>query len=369
MKIGIITMHRVKNIGSVLQAYATQRAFEKLGYDSELVDYMYAPTKKLTVGTVVSTMQSFVLNILLGFPMQKYRKRLQSFFDRYFKCSPKSYNQDTILKNPPQYDIYCTGSDQVWNPRYIDKDITFMLGFAPKEAKRIAYASSFATDNVPSEYESLYSEHLSKYNSISVREQSGVDISRHLTRKEAKLVCDPTLLLDAHEWDKISESSEVHIDKPYILVYFLGYMFDPRPHLFDIVNDVQQKLGLPVYYINGGHQEMKQPNSKVLRGLGPAEFIELIRNATFLVTDSFHGTAFATIYNIPMIGVVKSSNSGDDRIGTLRKKVQGCKSIVQYDTYDKSFIANNIDNYKCNPKSVKNFREESLLVIKQMVED
>lgn len=369
MKIGIITMHRVKNIGSVLQAYATQRAFDKLGYDSELIDYMYAPKKKLSVSIVVSNVQSYILNVLLGFPMQRYRRRLKLFFDNYFKCSTESYNQDTILANPPQYDIYCTGSDQVWNPRYIDKDITFMLGFAPTGAKRIAYASSFATDYIPLEYEKLYAEHLSKYSSISVREQSGVEIIRHLTHKEAKLVCDPTLLLESKEWDKVAEASEVKLDKPYILVYFLGYMFDPRPYLFDIVNDVQQKLGLHVYYINGGHQEMKQPNSTVLRGLGPSEFIELIRNAAFLVTDSFHGTAFATIYNIPMIGIVKSTKIGDDRIGTLRKKVQGCKSIVQYDTYDKSFIANNIDNYKCNPESVKNFREESLLVIKQMVED
>lgn len=369
MKIGIITMHRVKNIGSVLQAYATQRAFEKLGYDSELIDYMYAPKEKRTIRTVISKVLSFGLNVLLGFPSQRYRRHLQSFFSRYFKCSPISYDQDTILANPPQYDIYCTGSDQVWNPRYIDKDITFMLAFAPKGAKRIAYASSFATDKVPLEYERLYAEHLSIYKSISVREQRGVEIIRHLTQKEAKLVCDPTLLLEVEEWNKISESSEVHIDKPYILVYFLGYMFDPRPHLFDIVNDIQQKMGLPVYYLNGGHQEMKQPKSTVLRGLGPSEFIELIRNAAFLVTDSFHGTAFATIYNIPMIGVVKSTNMGDDRIGSLRKKVKGSKSIVQYDSYDKSFNVETIKDYTCDSDSVTIFRDESLAVIKQMVEE
>lgn len=365
MKIGIITMHRVLNIGSVLQAYATQKAFEKLGYESELIDYMYISETKTSVK---SKILSFGLNILLGFPKQKRKKRLTAFYDKYFKCSEKSYDKQSIQNDPPIYDIYCTGSDQVWNPRYVKDDVSFMLNFVPEGKKRISYGSSFATDCVPVDYEKLYAEHLSKYNSITVREKTGIDLVKHLTKKDARLVCDPTLLLEAKEWNVISESSVTHVKEPYILVYFLGYMFDPRPHLFDIINDVQKKLGMHVYYLNGGHQEMKQPNSTVYRGQGPSEFIEMVRNASFIITDSFHGTAFATIYNIPMMGIVKSTKYGDDRIGSLRTTVGGTKSIIEYDSYDKSFSKAFIDDYKCDATLVNEFREKSLNIIKNMVE-
>lgn len=365
MKIGIITMHRVLNIGSVLQAYATQRAFEKLGYDSELIDYINiskeAPSLK-------SKILSLGLNVLLGFPKQKRRRRLQRFFNAYIKCSRQSYNKFSIRQNPPIYDIYCTGSDQVWNPRYIEDDTNFMLGFVPKGKKRISYASSFATDNIPVEFEKLYAEYLSKYEYISVREKTGVDIVKRLTGKKARLVCDPTLLLGVDEWDKLSVSSCIHIKEPYLLVYFLGYMFDPRPYLFEIIKDVQKKLNVHVYYLNGGHQEMKQPRSTVLRGLGPAEFIELIRNATFLITDSFHGTAFATIYNIPMIGIVKSTGVGDDRISSLRSTVGGAHSIIQYDAYDYSFSKSKMDWYRCDENLLCEFKNKSIEFIKNMIE-
>ena len=365
MRIGIITMHRVLNIGSVLQAYATQKAFEKLGYESELIDYKYVSQTKTSFK---SKILSFGLNILLGFPKQKREKRLTAFYDKYFKCSQKSYDQKSIQQDPPIYDIYCTGSDQVWNPRYVKDDVSFMLNFVPKGKKRISYGASFATDFIPVEFVKLYSDYLSKYNCITVREKMGVKLVSQLVKKDAQLVCDPTLLLEAKEWDVISETSATHIKGSYILVYFLGYMFDPRPHLFDIINDIQKKLGMHVYYLNGGHQEMKQPNSTVYRGQGPAEFIEMVRNASFVITDSFHGTAFATIYNIPMMGIVKSTKFGDDRICSLRTIVGGAKSIIEYDSYDNSFRESAISDYKCDDNLVNEFRENSLNIIKNMIE-
>lgn len=367
MKIGILTMHRVKNIGSVLQAYATQKAFEQLGHEAEIIDYEFVSHKPMTLGYIISSLKSFILNTFGGFHIQKYNRRIRHFYNTWIKCSQKSYNQKTINQDYPRYDIYCTGSDQVWNPRYIDKDVTFMLAFTEDTCKRISYASSFATDMIPSDCKTLYSRYLSRYEHISVREQTGVELAKSLTGKDVTLVCDPTLLLDSVEWQHIGRFSATHIEKPYILVYFLGYMFDPRPYLYGIVSDVQQKMNLPVYYINGGHHEMKQPHTTVLRGQGPSEFIELVHNADFLITDSFHGTAFASIFNIPMIGIVKSLDSGDDRIGSLRKKVGGEKSLVKYDAYDKSFSKDFIDDYKCDIYKVKQFREDSMECIKKML--
>ena len=280
-----------------------------------------------------------------------------------------SYNQHSIKLNPPEYDVYCTGSDQVWNPRFIANDTTFMLDFVSDNKPKIAYASSFATDHIPPRFEDLYKKYLSRYNEITVREQSGVELVKKLTGKDACVVCDPTLLIKANDWFELAKDSEISFDKPYILVYFLGYMFDPRPYLYDIVNDIQHKLNLPVYYFNGGFSEMRQPNSKVFKGLGPSEFVYMISNASFLITDSFHGTSFGTIFNIPMIGIVKEKNAGDGRIATLRRRVNSEKSIVQYDSYKTNDLSFDLNDYKCDLVLLNEFREQSSILLNNMIKN
>lgn len=364
MKIGIITMHRVQNIGSVLQAYALQHKLFQLGYDSELIDYIFPPkTQKYnSLGSIMGHMW----NALQGFPIQKSCKKLNLFRNKYLKCSSQSYSKESINNNPPEYDIFCTGSDQVWNPKHVGNDTTFMLDFAPSNSPRIAFASSFATNTIPQDLEKSYSYYLSQYQSITVREQSGISLVKKLTGKDASVVCDPTLLLNAEEWNDIGENSSTHLKKGYILVYLLRYMFDPRPHIYSIVENTRKSLGLPVYYFGGGLSEARQPHAKVLSGLGAEEFVSLIKNASFLITDSFHGTAFASIFNIPMLGIVKDTNTGAGRIATLRQRINGDGSIVKYDDI---IVVNptDIDKYKCDELLVDKFRNDSSAKLQSMI--
>ncbi len=365
MKIGIMTMHRVQNMGSVLQAYALQHKLAQLGYEAELIDYIFpAPRKtKFSIYAFVGSL----LNAVQGFPKQKTEKKLEFFRKQYLHCSPTSYTRERLMSDPPKYDLYCTGSDQVWNPLHVGDDTSFMFDFVANDKPRIAFASSFASKRIEEPFYSLYAEQLKKYSSIAVREKTGSDIVKDMTGKEAPVVCDPTLLLSAEEWETVGRKSDVHIKGGYILVYLLRYMFNPRPEFYTIVESVRKTTGLPVYQFNPFTPDMVQPHVRNLKGMGPLDFVNLCKNASFIVTDSFHGTAFATIFNKPVIGVVKDNKSGDGRIATLRTNVGGDKSVVCYNQpfYMKE---DEIGLYRCDISKVESMRDNSIKVLINMIQ-
>lgn len=365
MKIGIMTMHRVQNMGSVLQAYALQYKIQQLGYESELIDYVFPP---MDGKQSISWREGYrwMLNFLQGCPHEKKIRKLELFRKEYLRCSEKTYNRESLHENPPKYDVYFTGSDQVWNPFHVGEDTSFMLDFVPIDAPRIAYASSFASKEISEPYFSLYAKNLALYQNISVREQSGVDIVKQMTGKDAEVVCDPTLLLTAKEWGTIADASDMKIQGAYIFVYMMGYMFNPRSCIYKFAESVRQEMNIPVYQFNPYTKDRFHRHIKALQGMGPADFVNLIRNASFVITDSFHGAAFATIFNIPMIGLIKDEEKGDGRIATLREEVGGKKSIVPVNhSFNLSpFI---IDQYKCKPDLLEHFRNESLEELNNML--
>ena len=365
MKIGIMTMHRVQNVGSVLQAYALQHKIQQFGYDAELIDYVFPQEKKKSFSP--KGILSWGWEVLNGFPSKRKKEKLDLFRKQFLKCSVQTYcTREDLRTFPPEYDIYCTGSDQVWNPRHIGFDTSFMFDFAPSDARCIAYASSFASKDIEEPFFSLYAKQLSKYKHITVREQSGVEIIRRMTGKEASVTCDPTILLSADDWQYIADASDLQMPKRYILVYLLRYMFDPRPGFYNIVEKVRTSLGLPVFYFNPYTNDGLQPHIKHLRGMGPTDFVCLVKNASFVITDSFHGTAFATIFNKPMIGVVKNANAGDGRILTLRKRVNGLQSVVGCND-NFCFGSDNLRRYQCEKEAVDSFRRDSENVLHNMI--
>ena len=147
MRIGIMTMHRVQNVGSVLQAYALQHKMEQLGYEAEQIDYIFPPQRDNNNSLI--DIVSWGWNALHGFPIKREKQKLELFRSRFLRCSEHTYySREELHSNPPKYDIYCTGSDQVWNPRHVGEDTSFMLDFAPIDSPRIAYASSFASKTI-----------------------------------------------------------------------------------------------------------------------------------------------------------------------------------------------------------------------------
>lgn len=318
-KVGIITMHKVLNYGSALQAYALQEVIKSLEYEVELIDYIFPndyhksirPKHSLLIKIVL-----FIIQLLCGFPEFKRRRIFSKFYEDFFSLSAKQYvSKEDIKTNPPVYDIYVTGSDQVWNSKYIGEDTTFMLSFIGSKAK-ISYSSSFVSDSIPDEYRELYKSCLSQYKSFAVREQNGSEILWNLLGRDSKVVLDPTLLLSVSHYEHLVAQSKIVFNEPYILAYILGYSFNPYPYVEEVINHLQSKLKQKVYLLCVSNTKMLfKSNSKRLQIVGPCEFVSLFKNASYVVTTSFHGTAFAINYLKPFYALVESN--GDDRIVSL----------------------------------------------------
>lgn len=366
MKIGIITMHKVHNNGSALQAFALQRAIDKLGHTAMLIDYDFnAGKQKKKNPTRIVT--DWLLQLALGFPKTRRTKKFEKFHLDYFHLTELSYeSKDSLQKSPPLFDAYCTGSDQVWNPLFISDDTNFMLSFAPEHKPKLSYAASFATNEVPDKLKDLYREHLSKYDHICVREQSNTKIIKELTGKDSTVVCDPTLLLTAREWETEMKLGAAQKDKPYILVYVLSYMYNPYPHINSIIEYVKETLGYKVVVLGGKALDSFKPGIKCIKDEGPKDFIELFRNASFVVTDSFHGTAFSSIFGVPMLGVVQSRDSKDGRLITLLDRIGGSHSIVEY-TEKIKYTKEELLKLKCDPCLLNEYREYSANALCEML--
>lgn len=369
-RIGIITMHKVLNCGSALQAYALQKKICDLGYDCELIDYFYPNSYHLnttqqgkSIITFVKCILSYFVNIFWVNRENNTRRLFADFYEKYFVLSKPYLTKEDIKRNPPSYDLYLTGSDQVWNPKYIKGDTTFMLSFAPENSRCISYASSIATSNIPHEYKNDYAHELKKYNCISVREESGKKMIKALIDEDAYVVCDPTILLTAEEWNGIASGSKVVIDKPYILVYVLNYSFNPYPEIEKTIKVVQDSLNLPIVILNGRKKDFLRRNSIFIKEAGPCEFVSLFKNASYVITTSFHGTVFSLIYKKPF--AVMIGNKGDDsRIFDLLKKSNKEQYAITKDNPTPVIM-----ELLKNDGKLDSFRETSYLFLSQMIEN
>ena len=363
MRIGIITMHKVLNCGSALQAYALQRKLREMGYDSEIIDYKYLD-KSGSTPSLKARVISFLREALFGFPVERMKCKFKAFRRRNLVLSKKTYDKRSIVKNPPLYDLYIAGSDQIWNPRFIGDDVNFLLAFAAPDARRISYASSIAASAIEGGLKEVYSKHLSRFRAISVRERSGVEIIKDLTGRDAAVCCDPTLLLGQDVWDELALQSKYRINEQYILVYALSYMFDPFPQIYGIVDKVQKTLGMKVVFLQGQAKDVVRPESKLIKSAGPADFAYLFKHASFVITTSFHGATFALINDKPLIGVVDSKSASDSRIQSLLKSVSAQASIYDYRDTPDDLDASALLSLKGNRDALDNLVSGSVKYLK-----
>lgn len=375
-KVGIITMHRVKNYGSALQAYATQYVVEKLGYECEIIDYQYPNVYQFERGYYHDPVWKFIIKSNLWWLRSKWRKhnklkyRFKQFYKNFLKLSSFFDSPQSIRSAPPAYDIYLTGSDQVWNPKYAKGDTVFLLDFVTSK-KKIAYAASFASDKLEGQFANSFKPLLQQYEAISVRESGGKKIIKDLLEKDVPVVLDPTLLLDADEWSRLSAMGSRHLcqGQQYILVYMLDYAFDPSPAIYDIIHKLQEQTSYEVISI-GRLDEHRISPYKTVREAGPLEFLQLFRHASYVITSSFHGTAFAINFGIPFFPVVSPSSINDDRqISLLRSLgIEKCAipADVDMNTLELDRIA---EISQQGNASLQELRKESIGCLKQMLSE
>lgn len=320
MKIGIITIHKVINFGSALQAYALQKYLQSsTNADVELIDYIY-PNEYHYSHRPKHSAKAFVLSNLKKFKHwikgNKTPRYYRNFYDKFFNLSTKTfYSPEMIKRDAPQYDLYITGSDQVWNINCLHNDPAMYCDFAPYGSKIISFGASFSNKSLPQEYHILIRDYLNKYSAIGVREKSSLDLLKCIgVNNTIPQVCnsDPTLLLDAKDYDELARQSQIHIEGDYILVYLLDYAYDPEPTITQVTELAVEELGCKVVRLLKTHFAYAG-NTEVVEYAGPCEFAWLFKHAKFVITSSFHGTMFSLIYRKPFTTIVPGADHQDCR--------------------------------------------------------
>lgn len=320
MKIAVITMQGVYNYGSALQTYATQHYLESLGHTVEIIDYY--PYRMRNYGTVrqlyreafpfhKNAIKSGVIALIKYCSVRKLRASFDPFYRTYTTRTRKYESNQELYNDPPIADVYCTGSDQVWNDYLEGKfDQAYFLDFAPAGAKKIAYSASFGRENITGQELAPVKKLLEQYDAISVREEAGLNILRSVNVALKSCLLDPSFMIPADCWKQMAEDIS---DKDYILVYKL--------HEDSITSEIAIKLGkmLKKRVIRISNDYLKRiKGGKTEVAPRVEEFISYISNACMVVTDSFHATAFSINLNVPFISI--RWKMFNNRIETILKK-------------------------------------------------
>lgn len=314
-KIGILTYHSGYNYGASLQAYALQTTIEKLGCDVEIINFekddFVASREMITRHPRrAKELIKIVTRIPFASSLSKRQKLFDYFTENTLRTTPRYDSEEKVIQNIAKYDCIVCGSDQIWNVSGKDpvsENMLFFLNFEKKQ-KRVAYAASFGTNVEKSTFrENEYLPWLKKFDCISVRETNA---QIYLNSKGIKTeVClDPTILLDKEEYDVICE--ERLIKDPYILMF--GW--NTNNDLIEVAKRASEYYKLPVFNIVPPPRGMFKGIRRKL-DVGPKEFLSMIKYADFIVTNSFHGTAFSATYEKPFVSVV--TGNPDDRMKSM----------------------------------------------------
>ena len=310
-KVGIITIHDIYNYGSIFQAYATLKCVHKMGYQAELIDYKYPNDyhgQKNLKSEILAWGNGLLKNLLPGKPYSKYKNSYKIFKDQFYELSAQSYpTVDSLMRNPPDYDVYIAGSDQIWHPR-MKGDPCFFLDFAANNKKKISFASSFGYNTIPEEYRQQYAASFSQFSHLSVREERGTEMIKELIGKEADVVLDPTLLLNRDEWLKVAEPCP--IKEPYILCYGLDTQ---DKYMERLALHIQKLTGFMIVRLNGKFYDFFNKKIHYVLDAGPQHWLSLFDNASFILAKSFHATAFAINFKKPFFSLLVGKSDHDSR--------------------------------------------------------
>ncbi len=282
MKAGILTFHSVTNIGAVLQAYALNETITQMGFDAKVINYR--PAYIFGKRTPVGRRPYYIWNNF------KRQTNYKHFYSHFLPITDRVYYEPKDLQsNPPNMDVYICGSDQVWNLKILKErfDPGYFLDFVSNNKKRIAYAPSFGdTTEIPISLREKVIDALNNFDALSVREESGRFLLKDLLNKEVPVVLDPCFLI--RDYSQAAVMPQKAPDQ-YIAVYYL----DQSKGFRELVRRCREKLNLPVVNISPAHLREADINHI---DLGPHQWLGWMKNASFVCTNSFHGTVFSLIF-------------------------------------------------------------------------
>lgn len=322
-KVGIITFHASHNCGSMLQAYALQCFLQKNGYNAEMIDFSSEGQKALYSlynknKSLKFVIRNFVFH-LHARRLKNTRKRYEDFKNKYFNLTNYSTSKsDEIIDD---YYAVIAGADQVWNTTISDYDDAYFLNWV-KNAKKISYAPSFGAKN-PIEYAKdieKIKKYLKDFKYLSIRENNGQKWIEELIGKKVPVVLDPTLIIDKEDYEKIT-AKELNLPEKYIFYYSPSYSLN----INKLVRKISKKHKLPVIAFNGKAFYLRGMNFsgfKLPDFEGPTAYLQLMKNASMVITTSFHGAIFSTVYKKNFWAVKNGGMFGsDDRVLTLANQL------------------------------------------------
>ena len=295
MKICTITCQNSSNHGARLQCYALVHWLQKQGHEVEVIDYRPARSldRKLWYwpGSSFLLWYRFFFHFLARKRNIERRKYFDAFSQKYLPLTKTIYSNISDLRNnPPEADLYLAGSDQIWNTYLRNgRDPAYYLDFGSPIVRRESFAASFGTSSLKPGTELFVKENLKRFDKITVREQSALSILDSLGI-EGSVQEDPVFLLSASEWDIVADGTGA--GERYLLVYDFYLGDDIKVEAQRIANET----GLKIFSIC--HSKLSYADKNYVYA-GPETFVSLVKYASFLISNSFHGTAFAIIYGVP----------------------------------------------------------------------
>lgn len=363
MKTVTMTTQNAYNYGGTLQAYALNKALRNLGVEDKLLNFYrdtrdeyYKPFK------ISGTMHRDLFNNFVSFiykgQLDKRKRSFDEFIEKNIETTPRYNNMEELRSAPPKADVFITGGDQMMNVsnNHTPKEhlgFREQFEFETKNARRISYSSSMGSNSIFEGYQDEFKKRLLEYDAISVREDKTKDFLEGMVDCSVNVNVDPVFLLDKDEWGNFTGKKK----EKYILVYSLLN----NPVLNDIIQKIKEDTGLPVWVINPWPRCYTN-GDRIIRDAGPAEFLNLIKNAEYVVSTSFHGVCFSIIFEKNFYCLVRKE--GDIRYESLLNKFGLSDRIVRY----KEDVNYNDIDFNIVKKVVADELEHSLTYLKEALE-
>ncbi|MBS5089086.1 polysaccharide pyruvyl transferase family protein [Streptococcus infantarius] len=297
MKIGIITWFTGPNYGTNLQAIALQYFLHQQGNDVSIINYEVAPpTVKNGGRNIIEKIKNQPHKYLTKYALYKYKaqilnrnKKMVSEIQKNCNFTDRIQSEEELIENCNKFDLLICGSDQIWNPNWYNK--FYYADYPEILTPRISYAPSLGVNNIPKDKLREIITGLKKFDAISVREEKGADILTPYFEEKPSVVLDPTFLLSEDDWASIFPLKNDHESNDYVLAFFLA---ENKQH-FRATQDFAKRHNLKYIIVPYVGISYLQKGEK-LAGTSSGDLLNLIRNAKYVITDSFHITVFSLIH-------------------------------------------------------------------------
>lgn len=373
-KVGIVTLHGYFNYGNRLQNYAVEQVLKSLGCEVETIRNESIPKNnsnviKKVLRLLINNPKQFFVKIFKKINSNNKDKKVEEFNtrkkERFINFSKEFLNESDFFISPnnipenfeADYDYFITGSDQVWNPTIGSSSPLHFLFFATQE-KRIAFSPSFAISEIPVEYRDNFRKWINEMNYLSVRENEGAEIINRLAGRNAPVLVDPTMVLTKEDWKSIADEFPSKPEKNYLFTYILGNLSNEKEKS---IKEIAKDNNLEIV-------NLADQNKLDYYTSGPREFLDFIKSASLVLTDSFHASIFSIIFKTPFIVFDRMDNNlpMNSRINTLLKKFD------LMSRYNLSLNSNNNEIFSMNFDKVENIltkeREKVMSYLKEALD-